>query len=186
MKCTKAGVPIYCVGVVSIISCITFLVSSNDAVEVFFWFVDLTTTGLIATYTMMILVFVGWYRARVAQGLTRESLYYAAPWTPYSSYLGLFLGCLALFFIGFDVFSPFSVQGFVTSYFCLPYTAVLFIGWKIVKKTKFVNPATADLVSGKKEVDEECRHWEEGGIDENYKRYLAELPFWKRRWEKLW
>ncbi|CAM1506469.1 Fc.00g061100.m01.CDS01 [Cosmosporella sp. VM-42] len=186
MKCTKSGVPIYAVATVSLISCVTFLVSSNSAVEVFYWFVDLTTTGLIATYTMMLLVFIGWYRARVAQGLNPASLHYTAPLAPYSAYLGLFLGTVALIFIGFDTFAPFSVQGFITSYFCLPYSAILFLVWKIVKKTHFVDPATADLISGKKEVDEECREWEEGGIEENYRAALAEMPFWKRCWERIW
>lgn len=186
LKCTKAGVPIYCVLTVALISCITFLAASNDAVEVFFWFVDLTTTGLIATYTMMILVFVGWYRARRAQGLGNDQLYYVAPMNPYAAAIGLGCGVVALIFIGFDTFSPFSVQGFVTSYFCLPYSAILFFGWKLIKGTSLVNPAQADLISGKKEADEECRHWEEGGIEENWKRALAEMSFWRRIWERVW
>lgn len=180
--------PIYCVGTVTVISFITFLVSSNQASEVFFWFVDLTTTGLIATYTMFILIFVGWYRALKAQGIarTRDNLYYIAPLNPYAAYFGLLLGCLAMIFIGFDSFVPWSTQGFITSYFCLPYTAILFVFWKVWKRTKFVKPAEADLVSGKKEADEECRHWEEGGIQENYKRELAQMTFWKRCWNRIW
>lgn len=74
MRCTKAGVPVYCVAVVSVVTCITFLVSSTSAVHVFYWFVDLTTTGLIMTYTMMIVVFLGWHRARRAQGLEDAAL----------------------------------------------------------------------------------------------------------------
>lgn len=186
MKCTKSGVPMYCVAVVSVITCITFLVSSNSAVQVFYWFVDLTTTGLIATYTMMLLVFIGWYRARTAQGLPAASLPYTAPLTPYAAYFALAMGCIALVFIGFDTFAPFSVQGFITAYFCLPYSLVFFVGWKVVKKSKFVKPEEADLVSGKAEVDEECRHWEEGGIEANWKRALQEMPVWRRYWERLW
>lgn len=178
--------PIYCVATVTLISCITFLASSNNAVEVFYWFVDLTTTGLIATYTMMILTFVGWYRARQSQGLTNEFMYYVAPLNPYAAWFGLFLGCLALIFIGFDTFVPFSIQGFITSYFCLPYSAVLYFGWKIVKRTKLVKPTEADLVTGKAEADYECRKWEEGGIQENWKKELAAMPFWKRCWERIW
>lgn len=186
MKCTKAGVPIYCVGVVSVITCITFLVSSTSAVQVFYWFVDLTTTGLIATYTLMLVVFIGWHRARVAQGLPDSALPYVSPLAPYSAWFALFMGCVALVFIGFDSFSPFSVQGFVTSYFCLPYTLVLYVGWKVLKRTKAVKPAEADLVSGKAEVDEECRHWEEGGLDENWRKALQEMPMWRRCWERMW
>lgn len=135
---------------------------------------------------MMIMTFVGWYRARTAQGLTNDQLYYVAPLNPYAAFLGLFLGCLALLFIGFDQFVPFNAQGFVTSYFCLPYSFILFVVWKVLKKTKWVDPAQADLVEGKPEADEECRHWEEGGIDENWKRELAAMPFWKRCWERIW
>lgn len=186
MKCTKAGVPIYCVALVSFITCITFLVSSNSAVEVFYWFVDLTTTGLIATYTMMLLVFVGWYHARVAQNLPLSQLSYVAPFAPYSAYFALFLGCVALLFIGFDSFSPWDTQAFVTSYFCLPYSAVLFVAWKVFKGTRLVKPEEADLISGKAETDAECRHWEEGGLEENWRRTIAHMPFWRRCWERLW
>lgn len=186
MKCTNSGVPIYSVAVVSAITCITFLVSSNSAVEVFYWFVDLTTTGLVATYTMMIVTFIGWYHARKTQRLCETSLHYLAPLTPWCAYLACFLGVVALIFIGFDTLVPFNVQGFVTSYFCLPYTAILFMGWKIVKKTKFARASTADLFTGKAEVDEECREWEEGGIQENYQKALAEMGFWKRTWERMW
>lgn len=186
MKCTKSGVPIYCVALVSVITCITFLVSSTSAVQVFYWFVDLTTTGLIATYTLMIVVYLGWYRAKKAQGIQDSDLPYVAPFAPYAAWLSLFMGCVALIFIGFDSFSPFTVQGFVTSYFCLPYTLVLYVGWKLLKGTKAVKPEEADLISGKAEVDEECRHWEEGGLDENWRKALAEMPLWRRCWERMW
>ena len=36
------------------------------------------------------------------------------------------------------------------------------------------------------EVDEECRQWEEGGIEENWNRELAQMPFWKRCFERMW
>lgn len=186
MKCTKAGVPVYCVAIVSLITCITFLVTANSAVEVFNWFVDLTTTGLIATYTIMLVIFVFWHRARRHQGLKNSSLPYVAPLQPYGAYFALVLGLTALVFIGFDSFVPFKARGFVTGYFCIPYSITLYFGCKIWKKTKLVDPRTADLVSGKAEVDEECRVWEEGGIEKNYKASLAELPFWRKCWERLW
>jgi amino acid transporter len=186
LKCTKAGVPVYCVAVVSLVTCITFLVTANSAVEVFNWFVDLTTTGLIATYTIMILIFIFWHRARKYQNLPDSALPYVAPLQPYWAYFGLAVGLVALLFIGFDSFAPFKIKGFVTGYFCIPYTTILYFGWKIWKKTKLVDPRTADLISGKAEVDDECRIWEEGGIEENHRARLAEMPFWRRSWERIW
>lgn len=188
LKCTKAGVPIYCVLVVSAITCITFLVSSNSAVEVFFWFVDLTTTALIATYTFMLVTYLGFYRARKAQGLADQYLPYVAPLTPYAPVVSLLCGCTALVFVGFDVFSPFSIRGFVTSYFALLWAAVMFgvgrfLVWKRGGKMGFIAAKDADLVSGKDEIDEECRHWEEGGIEEVEKARLAEMSVGRRTWE---
>jgi amino acid transporter len=186
MKCTKAGVPIYAVCAVSLLSCITFLVSSTSAVEVFFWFVDLTTTALIMTYTMMLIAFIGFYRARTAQGMDPATLPYQAPWAPYTAYVALVIGCLALVFVGYTSFVPFDTRSFITAYFAIGFGVFMFFAWKIVKRTKFVKPAEADLLTGKKEVDDECRHWEEGGIEEVEKQRLAQMPFARRCWERLW
>lgn len=138
------------------------------------------------TYTMMLIAFIGFYRARTSQGMDPATLPYRAPWAPYSTYVALVLGCLALIFVGWDSFVPFNTRSFVTAYFAIAFAAFTFTVWKVLKRTKFVNPAEADLISGKKEVDEECRHWEEGGIEENEKRRLAQMSFAKRCWERLW
>lgn len=50
----------------------------------------------------------------------------------------------------------------------------------------FVKPAEADLHSGMAEINAECRQWEEGGLEETEKARLAEMPFWRRVWEKTW
>ncbi|KAL8365126.1 hypothetical protein RB595_004104 [Gaeumannomyces hyphopodioides] len=186
LKCTKDGVPIYCVAGMSLIACVAFLVASDSAATVFFWFVDLTTTALIMTYTIMMIAYIGFYRARNAQGMDTPTLPYVAPLTPYSSYLALVLGCTAVLFVGFDTFSPFEYRDFITAYFAFPFGVIMFVGYKVFKKTSFVNPAEANLISGKKEVDGECRHREEGSIQENARARLAEMNFLRRTWEKIW
>ncbi|KAH7032701.1 amino acid permease [Microdochium trichocladiopsis] len=186
LKCTKAGVPIWCVLAVSLITCISFLVADNNSSEVFFWFVDLTTTALIMTYTMMYIAYVGWYRARTAQGMDPASLPYRAPWAPYTAYGGLSLGVLLLIFVGWNSFVPWDTRDFVTNYFGVAWGVFMFVLWKVLKKTKMVSPAEADLISGKAEIDEECRHWEEGGIEENEKKRLAQMSFVRRCWERIW
>jgi len=186
MKCTKAGVPLIAVLTVQLISCVTFLVASNSAVEVFYWFVGLTTCALILTYTGMLLTYLGWHYAKIAQGIKPTDLPYVAPWNPYAAYFAILIGCLTMIFIGFDTFVPWSTQGFITSYFGLAFGVVMFCFWKIFRKTKFIPSSQADLVSGKKEIDEECRHWEEGGLEENEKRRLAEMNLLRRCWERMW
>ena len=186
MKCTKQGIPIYCVIVVTLISCLTYLVASDSAVTVFFWFVALTTIALILTYVGMLWTFIGWYSALKAQGIDRNTLPYKAPLAPYGAWLAIVIGCLTMLFIGFDVFVPWSTEGFVTSYFGLGFGVVMFILWKVVKRTKFVKPETCDIYSGKAEIDAECSMWEDGGLEENERRRLAQMSFVRRTWEKMW
>lgn len=187
LKCTASGIPIYCVITVSVLSCITFLVASTSSVEVFFWFVDLTTIAFVLTYTGMVCVFIAWYRAMKAQGIDRKSFVpWVAPFQPYGAILAIVIGCLTAIFNGFSVFKPFSVQGFITSYFGLAFWIVMFVFWKVYHRSSFVKVAEADLHSGKAEIDEECKIWEEGGWAERRKEELAKMHWFRRVWEKMW
>ncbi|KAI9733070.1 MAG: hypothetical protein M1834_003616 [Cirrosporium novae-zelandiae] len=178
LKCTGSGCPIWCVLVVALLSCITFMVSSNSSAVVFNWFVDLATIGFLICYTLMIVTWVGWNKALKAQGVSRDSLSWKAPLMPYAAYIAIVSGCVIILLSGFDVFSPFSVQGFITSYFGIPYAAFVFLFWKIFKKTKWVKPAEADIWSGKAEIDEECKIWEEAPP-------APPQNFMKRMWESI-
>lgn len=186
LKCTKSGIPIYAVTVVSLISCVTYLVASDSAVKVFFWFVSLTTIALILTYTGMLWTYIGWHRALTAQQFDRSTLPYTAPLAPYSAWLAIGVGCVVMLFIGFDVFVPWDTQGFITSYFGLGFGIIMFVFWKIYKRTKWTDPSTCDFYSGKAEIDEECREWEEGGLEENEAKRLSEMNFARRTWERMW
>lgn len=136
----------------------------------------------------MLWTFIGWYRARQAQpGVVPDSsLPYIAPLTPWAAYFAAAIGFLAMIFNGFDVFVPFDYQGFITDYFAVAFAPFMFVLWKVVKKTKFVSPADADLISGKEECDEECRIWEDGGVEENERLRLQQLGFFNRIWQSMW
>ncbi|KAM5381266.1 hypothetical protein ACJA88_004341 [Fusarium oxysporum] len=180
------------------------------ASEVFSWFLDLTTVALVVNFTAMTWVFIGWRRALNAQGITRQgennfkkSLFkrnsdkqpapgimfpFTAPCASWTPYLCLFIGGSTSIFIGFDIFQPWSLKGFITSYFGLAWFFFMFIFWKVFKRTKFVTPATVDIFAdGKKQaVDEECRFWEEGFGDEAERDALAKKHVVVRTWARFW
>lgn len=185
-RCNKAGVPMYAVLTVSLLTCLSFLVASNNALTVFFWFVDLTTIAYLLVYTGMLWTYLGWYRATQAQGFDRDTLPYKAPYAPYTAWLAVTVGCTIMFFIGFDSFVPFSTQGFITYYFGAAFAFVAFVFWKLFKKTSFVKPHEADLYGGKAEIDHECRQWEDGGIQEARRERLAGMNVFHRTWERMW
>ncbi|UPK91886.1 hypothetical protein LCI18_002821 [Fusarium solani-melongenae] len=188
MKCTKSGVPIYCVLVVTLLSCLSFLVVSNSSVQVFYWFVDLTTGGFVYVYTCMLLTFIGWHRALKAQPtvVPESSLPFLSPFRPYGAYFAFGLGCIFLIFIGWDTFSPFDVEGWITYYFATAFGPTMFVVGKIFKRSRFVKPSEADLITGKAEVDEETRVWEDPAALEIQRQRLQEMNWARRFWEKLW
>jgi amino acid transporter len=48
----------------------------------------------------------------------------------------------------------------ITAYFGSIFAIVQFLFWKITKRTQFVKPEEAGLISEKKAVDEKCSQWE--------------------------
>lgn len=179
LRCTEAGNPVYCVLTVSLISCITFLVSTNDGATVFGWFVGLSTCAFVIAYTSMVVTYIGWYRALEAQGISRDTLSWKAPFMPYAAYFAAAFGCIVLVFLGFDVFSPFSASSFVTCYFGVAYSGIIYVGFKVIKKTRFVKAREADLWSGKEAVDLELLQWDVTDVDEK-------KTMMRRCWDAVW
>lgn len=127
------------------------------------------------------MTFIGWYNALKAQGISRDSLPWKAPFMPFFAYWAIGTGCIVIIFSGWNTLKPFDTQGFVTSYFGVAFAAFMYVFWKVVKRTKMVNPAEADLVTGKEEVDTECRHW-----DENPGKERADMTRMEKVWDACW
>lgn len=95
---------------------------------------------------------IRWHRGLKANGFDRSSLPYRAPLQPYLSYYGLTVCGLVLVFGGFGAFiHKFDTSTFITTYFPIPFFAVLFVGYKIYNKSKIVKYEEFDLVTGASE-----------------------------------
>lgn len=81
-KCTRNGVPIYCVGIVLLISLLSFLQVSNNASVVLQWFVNLVTASQLINFSVMAYTFIRFMKACDAQGLSRDSLPHKGFWQP--------------------------------------------------------------------------------------------------------
>ena len=62
---------------------------------------------------------------------------------------------------GYTVFLPgrWSVATFLFSYTMIGVFPVLFVTWKLLKKTKFLKPEEVDLRSGVEEIEEYSREY---------------------------
>ncbi|KAF7853146.1 uncharacterized protein EAF02_012089 [Botrytis sinoallii] len=170
-KCTKEGVPIYCVCATLAVALLSFLQVSNNAAVVLQWFVNLVTASQLINFSVMAYTFICWKRACDAQGLDRNTLPHTSFWQPFSAYYAL-TGCFIMTFVGgYTVFLPgaWDVPTFLFSYAMVGVFPIVFVGWKIVKKTKWLKPH--EVILRNQEVEE---------IEEYTRNYVERPP--RTRW----
>ncbi|KAK6951609.1 hypothetical protein Daesc_006131 [Daldinia eschscholtzii] len=105
-KCTKKGVPIYCVALVLLIALLAFLQVSENAAVVLNWFVSLVTASQLINFSVMCITYICFHRALEAQGISRDSLPYKGFFQPYAAYYALFATFVMTFIGGYTVFLP--------------------------------------------------------------------------------
>ncbi|KAH7162200.1 amino acid permease/ SLC12A domain-containing protein [Dactylonectria estremocensis] len=147
--CTRNGVPMYCVIFVLLIALLSFLQLSNNTAVVLNWFVSLVTASQLINFSVMCVAYLGFYRALKAQGISRDSLPYKSILMPYAAYYGLVGTFIMTFVGGYTVFLPldgyWNVPDFLFSYTMVGVFPVLYVGWKLIHKTKILKPEEVDL-----------------------------------------
>ncbi|KAJ4294787.1 general amino acid permease agp2 [Collariella sp. IMI 366227] len=139
LKCTKKGVPIYAVLLVLAFALLAFLQVSNNAAVVLQWFVNLVTASQLINFSVMCVTYIRFHKALKAQGVDRSTLPYTAWLQPYAAWYAL-VGCFVMTFVG--------------GYTMIAVTPLLYILWKILKKTKIYKPEEVDLVKNMDEIAE--------------------------------
>merc|ERR1711939_196064 len=152
-RCTRNGVPIYCVGMVLVITLLSFLQLNNSSATVLQWFVNLITASQLINFSVMTFTFLKWKKACEVQGLDRNTLHYKAWWSPFTAYYALTATTIMTFVGGYTVFLPgfWDIPTFFFSYTMVGVFPLLFVGWKFFKKTKWLKPEEVDL---RKDMDE--------------------------------
>jgi amino acid transporter len=154
-RCTKAGVPIYCLCVVIVFPFLAFLNVSSGSAQVLTWLTNIITAAQVIDYIIICVTYLFFYRALRAQGMDRRTLPYYGYFQPYSAWIGLIWMTFVVCCYGYSTFLPgkFTVGGFFTYYTMVLAAPVLFFGWKIIKRTKFIKAHEADLVWDRPVID---------------------------------
>lgn len=147
-KTNKHGVPIAAVCLTAAFGLLAFLNCSKEATTVFNWFLNITGVAGFITWACINACHLAFMRALAAQNISRDSLPYKAHWQPWFAWYGLGFNCLIILTQGFTAFIPWDVSSFFAAYISVLLFVVLYVGHKIVKKTKFVVPEEADVDTG--------------------------------------
>ncbi|KAL7923083.1 amino acid permease/ SLC12A domain-containing protein [Trichoderma austrokoningii] len=152
-KCTSKGVPIYAFLVVMCFPFLSFLQVGNGSAVVLDWLVTLITAGGIIDYLVMSATYLCFYRACKAQGLDRKTFPYVGWGQPYCAIIAFVVQLMVVGGYGYMSFVPWSVSSFFRNYTMQILAPILFIFWKVVKRTKFVKPSEVDLVWQRPTID---------------------------------
>ena len=154
LKCTKAGVPVWCVLITCSLALLTYMSCTSGSSTVFEWFQNLTTISTLFTWVSINMAYIRFHAACKAQGVDRSRMELAAPFQPYLAWIAFWFFCLIILFNGFDsIAGGFDYQAFITDYIGIPIYFALYLFWRIFKRTHFIKSQDADLYTGKAALD---------------------------------
>lgn len=155
--CTKGGVPIYALAISLSFCFLAFLQVSSSSADVLIYLVDLVTCCQLINYGATAVTYRHFFSSLKSQGISRDTLPYKGRFQPYTSYFAMAGTLFMLLAAGYDLFltGGWDVMWFFLDYGMIAFFVLIFLVWKVLFKTKYVKPGTADLSLGglKEEID---------------------------------
>lgn len=167
------GVPYMAVMFTAAFGLLGFLNESSNGAEVFNWFINITGVAGFISWTCIGISHLAFMRALRAQSISRDTLPYKAMWQPWFSWYGVFFNALIILTQGFTSFMPWNTSDFFISYVSLMLFAVLYVGHKLVTRSRVIRPEDVDLLTGVKEVDDMY-----ADVDDAPKTFLQRVSSW--------
>jgi amino acid transporter len=157
-RCTKQGVPIWAL-LFSLSFCLlAFLQVNSSSAVVMTYLVTLITCCQMLNYGFTALTYRHFYSALKRQGISRDTLPYKGRFQPYTSYVAMGGTLFMLLAGGYDLFlkGGWSTMWFFLTYAMIGFFALAFVFWKLVFRSSYVRPGTADLSLGglREEIDD--------------------------------
>ncbi|KAJ9621329.1 lysine permease [Taxawa tesnikishii (nom. ined.)] len=150
---SKGGVPYIAVATTAVFGLLGFINLSSTGGTVFNWFLNISGVAGFISWASINVCHIAFMRALRVRGQSRDTLPYKAMWQPWLSWYGLFFNVLIILTQGFTAFIPWDTTSFFVAYISLILFVVMYLGHKIVFRTRFVKSSEADLDTGRKEVD---------------------------------
>ncbi|KAI1437973.1 arginine transporter [Xylaria sp. CBS 124048] len=148
-RTNRFGTPHYAVAFSSAIGLLAFLNLSAGGGNVFSWLLNIASIAGFIGWTSIVICHLAFMRVLKARGISRDTLAFKAPLQPYLALYGLFFCVLILITNGFTVFIKWNTSNFFAAYISLILFLVLYIGHKIIFRTKIKSLAEIDIDRGR-------------------------------------
>ncbi|KAG2416694.1 hypothetical protein HFD88_007910 [Aspergillus terreus] len=154
-KCTRFGLPYYAVIVALAFCLLSLLQLGNTSATVLNWLVGICTASYLLNYFGTVVTYLHFYESLKRQGVDRNTLPYKGYLQPYAAWYALVGTFVMTLILGYTVFinGNWDTTTFFTSYIMVGFFPVAFIFWKLVRRTTYVRPGTADLTLGSTKDD---------------------------------
>ncbi|ORX94510.1 lysine-specific permease [Basidiobolus meristosporus CBS 931.73] len=146
-KVNSRGIPIYCLAATTLVACVAFASNFLKGGVVYEWLLNISgVCGFLAWFGIAL----SHYRFRKAfliQGHDMKELPYSAMFYPFGPLLALFLCTVVIIGQGYVGFAshPIDWSSIISNYLAVFLFLILFLGYKIVKKTKLVRLEDCDF-----------------------------------------
>ncbi|KAF7551162.1 hypothetical protein G7Z17_g5205 [Cylindrodendrum hubeiense] len=148
-RTNRIGTPYYAVILCSLLGLLGFLNLSSSGTLVFDWLLNISATASFVTWALISICHLRFQKILKVQGIDRNELPFIAPFQPWLSYYGFFFNALITLTNGFTVFIEWNTGDFFSCYISLILFIVLYVGHKLVCRTKLVPLAEADIARGR-------------------------------------
>ncbi|KAI5478989.1 hypothetical protein MNV49_004393 [Pseudohyphozyma bogoriensis] len=151
-KTNRWGVPVYAVLASFAFGPLAYLsLGSGGPSQAFSWLLNLSTVAGLLAWASLCYAFIRFYKACKVQAIDRSDFPYVGRFQPYSAWVG-FIGSIVITLVqGFSVFlkGNWSTANFFASYVGILIFIVPAVGWKLIKKSKWVKLKDMDLWTGR-------------------------------------
>ncbi|ORY68656.1 amino acid permease [Pseudomassariella vexata] len=152
-RTTSNGTPVNALVFSNLLGLIAMLNYKAGPGKVFSYLTAISGSATYIAWAFIGVTHLRFRQAWVIQGHALEELPFRALWYPYGTWFVVIINTVLVFIAGYGVFiGGFDAVGFVVNYIVVAVFVVLYIGWKVIKRTKVVPLMEVDLISGRRDV----------------------------------
>lgn len=170
---SKRGVPYWATCLTGAMGLLAYMNLSSDGEEAFNWLLNIVSVAGFIAWSCIFVCHLRFMDALKAQNIDRDTLPFKSWGGRLTAIYGLTFTSLITITQGFTAFVPWNTESFFIAYISLILFVLLYVGHKIFFRSSFIDPAKADIMSGKFE-DEIAETWEE-----------STASGWKKIWNKV-
>ncbi len=167
------GVPVPAIVFTNLCGALSMMNVSTGAGQAYTYIVNLSGVSTFIVWGAISFTHIRFRSAWKAQGFDPATLPFRSLGYPWNAYFGLGANIFLALVQGWTTLAPFDAGTFVDAYILLPLFVLIYLGYKLIWRTRFWKLEDIDLLSGRRRDLDEAKEIQEGDFDGSPR------PWWK-------